>query len=195
MQDLLSMDRQLQPSIHPSKSRGKQILLKTTHLSDYFMYHFPRVFKKEITMRFPRQLSHASFSRGLHFLVKRVQLALWDAIQFLVIKKNTHQRLLCCNVKLPLATTVYVNTDSNNRNFCNDTTFWKYCPKKVVISGDKYPLTLTLKSQISYPVKTKWFIRVFQFSEKSVNIYNKIFAKNSCHFGLDGLYRTLFILK
>ena len=85
MQELLSMDRQLQPSIYPSKSRGKQILLKITNLSDYFNYHFPRVFKNEITMQFRRQLSHASFSRGLKILVKRVQLALRDAIQFLVI--------------------------------------------------------------------------------------------------------------
>ena len=46
---------------------------------------FPRVFKNEITMQFRRQLSHASFSRGLKILVKRVQLALRDAIQFLVI--------------------------------------------------------------------------------------------------------------
>ena len=88
----------MQPSIYPSKSRGKQILLKTTHLSDYFMYHFPRVFKKEITMRFPRQLSHASFSRGLRIFVKKVQLALLDAIQFLVSfsKYSTRVTVLQC---------------------------------------------------------------------------------------------------
>ena len=80
--DLSSMDMQLQPSIYPSKSRGKQVLLKTTHLSDYFVCHFPRVLKKEITMRFPRELNHASFFRGLCIFV---QFALRDAIKFLVI--------------------------------------------------------------------------------------------------------------
>ena len=75
------MERQLQPSIYTSKSRGNQILLKTTQLSDDFVCHFPRV----CTMQFRRQLSHASFSRGLKILAKRVQLALRDAIQFLVI--------------------------------------------------------------------------------------------------------------
>ena len=59
------MERQLQQSIYTSKSRGNQILLKTTQLSDDFVCHFSRVFEKEIMMRFPRQLSHASFSRGL----------------------------------------------------------------------------------------------------------------------------------
>ncbi len=79
------MERQLQPSIYTSKSRGNPILLKTTQLSDDFVCHFPRVFKNEITMQFRRQLSHASFSRGLKILVKRVQLALRAVIQFLVI--------------------------------------------------------------------------------------------------------------
>ena len=65
------MERQLQPSIYTSKSRGNQILLKTTQLSDDFVCHFPRVFKNEITMQFRRQLSHASFSRGLCIFVKK----------------------------------------------------------------------------------------------------------------------------
>ena len=134
MQDLLSMDRQLQPSIYPSKSRGKQILLKTTHLSDYFVCHFPRVFKKEITMRFPRQLSHASFSRGLCIFVKRVQLALRDAIQFLVIFSKYSTRF---TVLLEISSffRILVDTDSNNRKFCNDTIFWKYCLKNWKFPG------------------------------------------------------------
>ena len=49
-------------------------------------------------MRFPRQLSHASFSRGLGIFIKRVQLALRDAIQFLVFfsKYSTRVTVLQC---------------------------------------------------------------------------------------------------
>ena len=116
------MERQLQPSIYPSKSRGKQILLKTTQLSDDFVCHFPRVFKYEITMQFPRQLSHASFSRGLSILVKRVQLALRDAIQFLVIFSKYSTRVTVLLEISPFFR-ILVDTDSNNRKFCNDTIF------------------------------------------------------------------------
>ena len=46
-------------------------------------------------MQFSRRLSHASFSGGRYILVKRVQLALRDIIQFLVISQYTQQGLLC----------------------------------------------------------------------------------------------------
>ena len=114
------MERQLQPSIYTSKSRGNQILLKTTQLSDDFVCHFPRVFKNEITMQFRRQLSHASFSRGLKILAKRVQLALRDAIQFLVIFSKYSTRVTVLLEISPFFR-ILVDTDSNNRKFCNDT--------------------------------------------------------------------------
>ena len=139
MQDLLSMDRQLQPSIYPSKSRGKQILLKTTHLSDYFMYQFPCVFKKEITMRFPWLLSNAKFSRGLCIFVKKSSACILRyAIQFLVTFSKYSTRFTVL-LEISSFCRILVDTDSNNRKFCNDTIFWKFCPKKW-----KFPGTGTL---------------------------------------------------
>ena len=73
-------------------------------------------------MRFPRQLIHASFSRVLSILVNRVQLALRDAIQFLMIFSKYSTRVTVLLDISPVFN-ILVDTDSKNRNFSNDPTF------------------------------------------------------------------------
>ena len=69
-------------------------------------------------MRFPRQLSHASFSRGLCNFVKRVQLALRYAIPFLVIFKKILNKRYCVARHKPTQTAIIV-TFVMTQNFEN----------------------------------------------------------------------------
>ena len=126
---------------------------------------FPVFLKKKSRCDFLDCWVMRNFLEDFAFLLKRVQLALRYAIQFLVTFSKYSTRFTVL-LEISSFCRILVDTDSNNRKFCNDTIFWK----KVEISWDRYPLSLTLKSLISYPVKTKWFIRDFQFSAKSVNI-------------------------